>query len=127
MGAVYEEFERELAKLRNRWKDDFRSAFFTPEVRRFVSKMCAGYQGTLHRLPELYAKIECPTLVLWAEHDKHFPLVQAERLHKTIAQSHLQIIPNGTHWMAVCRAEELARHILNIKQDHRPECSPTGQ
>ncbi|MDA1053762.1 MAG: alpha/beta hydrolase [Planctomycetota bacterium] len=93
-------------------QDDFWRAFSSVEVRRFVSKMCAGYQGTLDKFPALYERITCPTMVLWAERDKHFPLIQAERLHRCIAASQLEVIPDGTHWMALCRAEELAERIL---------------
>jgi len=95
-------------------RDDFQTAFFTPAVRRFISKMCAGYQGSLDRLPDLYRTIKCPTLILWAEHDKHFPVVQAERLHEITAGSVLEIIPGGTHWMPLIRADELARSIADF-------------
>ncbi|HUP78252.1 MAG TPA: alpha/beta hydrolase, partial [Pirellula sp.] len=84
------------------------------KVRRFISKMCAGYQGTMDQLPGLYETIRCPTLILWAEHDKHFPVVQAKRLHQTMASSTLEIIPGGTHWMPVTRAERLADSIIGF-------------
>jgi pimeloyl-ACP methyl ester carboxylesterase len=100
------------AKLPADLRDDFWSAFRQVNVRRFVSKMCAGYQGTLPQLPALYAQITCPTLVLWAEHDKHFPLVQAERLHATVPGSQLQVVRGGTHWMALERAADLAAELL---------------
>lgn len=92
-------------------RDDFRSAFYQVAVRRFLSKMCAGYQGMLPQLPTLYTQITCPTLVLWAEHDKHFPLIQAKRLHATIPSAQLKVLPGGTHWMALERAEEIAECI----------------
>ena len=92
---------------------DFWSAFHQAPVRRFISKMCAGYQGTLPQLPALYAQIACPTLVLWAEHDKHFPLRQATRLHETIVPSKLTVISEGTHWMVLDRADEVARSIVD--------------
>lgn len=88
--------------------DDFWQAFRQPEVRRFVSKMCAGYQGMLPRLPALYATIRCPTLVLWAERDKHFPLEQARRLQAAIPHARLAIVEHGTHWMPIDRAAEIA-------------------
>ncbi|MEE2935886.1 MAG: alpha/beta hydrolase [Planctomycetota bacterium] len=90
--------------------NDFRTAFFNPTVRSYISKMCAGYQGTLHQLPTQYERICCPTLVLWADNDKHFPVVQARRLNQTIPKSTLTIIP-GTHWMPLNRAVELAEAI----------------
>lgn len=92
-------------------RSDFQTAFFSPKVRRFISKMCAGYQGTLHQLPELYSVIRCPTLILWAEFDKHFPLVQATRLSQTISTATRQIIRGGTHWMPLNRASQLSEAI----------------
>jgi len=90
---------------------DLRTAFAKPQVRRFISKMCAGYEGTLDQLPRLYERIRCPALVIWAEHDRHFPLIQAERLQQSIPCSQLEVIPGGTHWMVIDRAEEIAGHI----------------
>ncbi len=90
---------------------DLWDSFRRPHVRKFIVRMCAGYQGTLPRLPELYARITCPTLVLWAEQDKHFPLVQAERLHRALPDSKLSIVPNAEHWMAWYAAEQIADQI----------------
>ena len=95
-------------------RDDFWRAFSSPAVRRFISKMCAGFQGTMTQLPELYEAIRCPTLVLWAEQDKHFPVVQAMRLHQTISGSTLEIVPGGTHWMPLTNAKLLAESIADF-------------
>jgi len=73
--------------------------------------MCAGYQGTMRQLPGLYETIRCPTLVLWGERDKHFPVVQAARLHQTIPGSTLEIVSGGTHWMPLTNAGLLAESI----------------
>lgn len=106
--------------LETHLRDHFWSAFHRLAVRRFISKMCAGYQGTLPRLPELYAQITCPTLVLWAERDKHFPVRQAIRLHDTIATSKLEIVPHATHWMVLDRAVELAQLIVDHAHSRHP-------
>ena len=92
-------------------RDDFWKAFSKPKVRRFISKMCAGFQGTMDRLPGMCERVVCPTLVAWAEHDKHFPLIQAERLHQSLPSSQLEVIPGGTHWMALQQPGELAECI----------------
>ena len=114
-GLIFRRAERTFlppgTQIDKQLRNDFRIAFSSPEVRRFVSKMCAGYQGTLHHLPALYKAIRCPTLILWAEHDKHFPMAQATRLRKTIAGSKLVVIPCGTHWMPLVRPGELAECI----------------
>jgi pimeloyl-ACP methyl ester carboxylesterase len=114
-------FERALATFLpsgTRLPDDLRhdlwTSFRRPEVRTFVARMCAGYQGTLPKLPELYSRITCPTLLLWAEHDKHFPPAHAGRLHELIRGSHLEIVPGATHWMVWNRAEKIAQRIVDL-------------
>src|SRR5438552_16138646 len=52
---------------------DFWESFRHYTVRDHIARMCGGYQGSLPRLPALYPRIRCPTLVLWGERDKHFP------------------------------------------------------
>jgi pimeloyl-ACP methyl ester carboxylesterase len=99
-------------RLSDRLRTDFWGAFRDQEVRTFISKMCAGYQGTLLSLPQLYPTIKCPTLVMWGEHDKHFPPVHAQRLQAAIPGSKLQIVPRAGHWMAWTMAEALAVQIL---------------
>jgi pimeloyl-ACP methyl ester carboxylesterase len=109
---VFRRAERTFLPRGVRLPDDLREdlwqSFRRPEVRAFISKMCAGYQGTLDRLPRLYSSIACPTLVLWGGQDKHFPAVHAQRLHEAISGSQLHIIPEAEHWMAWYRAEEVA-------------------
>ena len=98
-------------KLNAALREDLWSAFRRPQVRKFISKMCVGYQGTLPLLPALYAQIRCPSLVLWGDRDKHFPLVQATRLHAAVPHSELRVVAGGTHWMVLDRAAEIAECI----------------
>jgi pimeloyl-ACP methyl ester carboxylesterase len=95
-------------------RDDLWRSFQQPEVRSFVIRMCAGYSAQLPRLPELYRSIACPTLILWGECDRHFPLRQGERLHALISGSQFQVIPGGEHWMAWHEAEAVAKHIVDF-------------
>jgi pimeloyl-ACP methyl ester carboxylesterase len=90
---------------------DLWQSFKQKEVRRFIVRMCAGYQGTLPRLPDLYGDISCPTLVLWAEGDKHFPTAHAFRLHAAIPRSELKIVTAAEHWMALHVAPAVAGEI----------------
>lgn len=90
---------------------DLWSGFRRPEVRKMLAKMCAGYQGTLPRLAELYPQIRRPVLVLWAERDAHFPLEHAERLHALIPGSELAVLAGAGHWMVWDRAEEVAERM----------------
>ena len=96
---------------------DFWDSFRRLPVRRFVARMCAAYQGTLQKLPEMCARIACPTLLLWAEKDHHFPPLHALRLHQLISGSRCEIIPGASHWMCWSRAEEVAQRIIAFEGD----------
>ena len=103
-GVVFKRAERTFLpraiKLPSELRADFWKSFSRTEVRSFIARLCAGYQGTLVQLPDLYRTITCPTLVLWGEHDRHFPPEHAKRLSEAIPDSSLQIIPGAEHWMA---------------------------
>ncbi len=95
-------------------REDLWSSFNQTDVRKFIVRMCAGYQGTLRRLADLYGQITCPTLALWAERDKHFPVAHARRLHEVIPDSQIHVIRNAEHWMAFHAAEETAKAIIDF-------------
>jgi pimeloyl-ACP methyl ester carboxylesterase len=109
---VFRRAERTFLPRGQRLPDDLRrdlwECFRREEVRKFISKMCAGYQGTLEGLTALYSKIACPTQVLWGERDRHFPPLHARRLHAAIAGSLLEVLPGGEHWMVWHRAADVA-------------------
>ena len=86
------------------------------KVEAFIAKLCAGYQGTLPRLPELYAQVRCPTLALWGERDKHFPTAHAERLHRLIPGSRLEVVAGAEHWMPWYMADEIASRVRGFVQ-----------
>jgi pimeloyl-ACP methyl ester carboxylesterase len=89
-------------------------SFERPEVRRFVVRMCAGYQGTLPRLKQLYPTIRTPSLFLWADGDKHFPLAHAKKLAEIVPGAKLEIVPRAGHWMTLNLAEEVSARILRF-------------
>lgn len=95
-------------------RDELWRCFRRPEVRAYVAKMCAGYQGTLPALAAQYGQVSCPTLVLWGERDRHFPPAHARRLHESIAGSRLSIVPGGEHWMAWHAEEAVAEEIAGF-------------
>jgi len=95
---------------------DLWESFRRSEVRAFIARLCAGYQGTLPQLPALYGQVRCPTLILWAGADRHFPPIHAERLHTAVPGSALAILPGADHWMPWYRAEEVAAQIRAFAQ-----------
>jgi pimeloyl-ACP methyl ester carboxylesterase len=127
-GLVFKRAEKTFlprgVKLPAELRADFWKSFSRPEVRSFIARLCAGYQGTLDRLPEVYETITCPTLVLWGGHDQHFPPGHAKRLHEAIPGSHLQIIAGAEHWMAWYLAATVSQSIVNfISETHRSDHS----
>lgn len=95
-------------------RSDMWQSFRNPEVREFIIRMCAGYQGTLPLLAKMYHSIDTPTLVLWAEHDKHFPTAHGRRLQAALPKAILQVVPGAEHWMAFSMAEELSKGIIEF-------------
>ncbi len=47
--------------------------------------------------PEVYPEIDAPTLILWGDRDRWFPLEQAHRLRKTLPRAALRIVPGAAH------------------------------
>jgi pimeloyl-ACP methyl ester carboxylesterase len=101
-------------KLGAQLLSDLWESFERPEVRKFVVRMCAGYQGTLPRLKRLYPNIQTPALFLWAERDKHFPVAHARKLAEMVPGAKVEEISGAGHWMALNLAEAVSSHILRF-------------
>ncbi len=101
-------------KLSAELRSDLWESFQRPEVRRFVVRMCAGYQGTLPRLKQLYPSIRTPALFLWAEHDKHFPAAHGRKLAEIVPGAQFEEIAEAGHWMALNLAEKVGSRILRF-------------
>ena len=85
--------------------------FRRPAVRAVVVRMCAGYEAQLPRLPARYRQVQCPTLILWGENDKHFPVAQAHFLAAQIPHAEVTILPGAPHWMVLTQAAEVAAQL----------------
>jgi len=101
-------------KLSDELRCDLWKSFQSTEVRRFVVRMCAGYQGTLKKLAEGYSKIRTPAQFLWAEQDKHFPVAHARKLATMVPGALLEEIPGAQHWMALYLAADVGPRILRF-------------
>lgn len=105
-------------RLPKELRDDLWRHFQRPEVRSNIVRMCAGYEGALQRLPEHYAKVRCPTLILWGERDRHFPPAHGRRLHELVPRSELVVLAGAEHWMAWYLAEDVARAVRAFAARH---------
>lgn len=101
-------------RLDSQLRSDMWESFRRKEVRDYIVRMCAGYQGTLAALARKYNAIQTPTLVLWAEQDKHFPFEQAARLHQALPNASLEVIPGAQHWMPLTLPAAVAGAIVKF-------------
>jgi len=93
-----------IPELADDVRADFWEHFRRKDVRQFIVRMCAGYQGTLPKLQEEYARIKAPTLCLWGENDRHFPASHA-------FPGTLRIIEGGQHWLPLQKPAEFADYV----------------
>jgi pimeloyl-ACP methyl ester carboxylesterase len=111
-GVVFRRAERTFlppgSRLPPELREELWRRFREPAARAFLVRMCAGYEGALPRLPELYARIRCRTLVLWGAEDRHFPPAHARGLQKLVPGSELRVLDGAHHWMVWHAAGEVA-------------------
>ncbi len=128
--AVFSRAQRTFLPTGERLPEDLREnlwdGFRRKEAREFIVRLCAGFQGSLPRLPELYATIRRPTLVLWGAQDRHFPPVHARRLHAAIPGSRLEVLAGAEHWMVWHRADDVAAAILDFSGRPAPRADGGG-
>lgn len=93
---------------------DLWTTFRRPDVRRFVWRMCAGYQASLPRLPASYPGVRARLLALWGGRDRHFPPAQGEALARAIDGARFALVEHGEHWMAWHAADVVAARVLEF-------------
>lgn len=91
---------------------DMHDAFLEPAVRRHLAAMCDAYEGALPTLPAQFARVEAPVLAMWPADEVHFPRVHGERLVATAPHARLIDLPDGGHWAAWTRPDEVAAALL---------------
>lgn len=91
---------------------DMWRCFQRDDVRRFLARMCAGYEASLPGLAAVYRTIGVPVLALWPERDAHFPIVHGEWLARAVASARLEIVAGAGHWMPFTMAEAVASRII---------------
>lgn len=86
--------------------------FKKKEVRRYIVRMCAGYDAQLEKLPVYYQKIRCPVTLIWAEKGKHFSVNHAYVFKEWCPNTEIHVIKNAQHWMVLSQSEEISRILL---------------
>lgn len=71
-----------------------------------------GKPNLLRTVQENLPQITCPTLILWAEHDRWFPVSHGKQLHDRLSNSKFRVIPNCGHYAAAGQPEFVNSEIL---------------
>jgi haloalkane dehalogenase len=71
----------------------------------------------LTRIQSKLSNIECPTLILWGDKDSWFPASHGEKLHKCIANSKFQILPDCYHDASTGSAKVINEAIVEFLQE----------
>lgn len=61
--------------------------------------------------------ITAPTLILWGDNDRWFPIQHGEKLQQTIPNSRLEILENCGHDAIACASEQIERKVLAFLQE----------
>lgn len=62
-------------------------------------------------------EITCPTLILWGDCDRWFPLHHGERLHQSLPNSRLEILDNCGHDAIACASEQIKNKVITFLQE----------
>ncbi|MBD1999556.1 alpha/beta hydrolase [Leptolyngbya sp. FACHB-541] len=64
---------------------------------REIRNLQTGQPSIIRTIQQDLAKVVCPTLILWGECDRWFPVADGEKLHAHLPNSQFQVIPNCGH------------------------------
>lgn len=78
---------------------------------RALEKQCPNLIQTIQ---DRLSQIQCPTLVLWSDHDRWFPVTDGLRLRERLPNAVLEVIPNCGHYAAGDQPEWVNQAILKF-------------
>ena len=73
-----------------------------------------GKPNSIQAIQDHLSHVTCPTLILWAEFDRWFPVRDGERLRDRLPNAQLKIIPNCGHYAAGAQPEFVNAAILEF-------------
>ncbi len=71
----------------------------------------------LSRIQSNLSKIDCPTLILWGEHDSWFPAHHGTKLHQYLSNSRLKILPECRHDASLGASRAVNEAVLSFLQE----------
>lgn len=79
-----------------------------------IDSVLRTQQDGRERLDNVIGQLRVPTLIVWGEQDEMIPLSVGRNLHRLIAGSKLEVIPQCGHLPALERPAEFVRCVLNF-------------
>ncbi|BAY22829.1 alpha/beta hydrolase fold protein [Calothrix sp. NIES-2100] len=84
---------------------------------REIENWQAQKPNLLSKIQSNLSAIQCPTLILWGQQDSWFPASHGEKLHKSIPNAKLQILPNCCHDAAADSHQEVNTAIVEFLKE----------
>ena len=81
---------------------------------REIKRLEQGQPNLIRSVQEKLSQVTCPTLILWADQDRWFPISDGEQLRDRLPHATLQIIPNCGHYAAGAQPEFVNAAILSF-------------
>jgi pimeloyl-ACP methyl ester carboxylesterase len=80
---------------------------------REIDRLHRHQSNLLSTIQQKLPQTACPTLILWSDCDRWFPVEDGERLHAWLPNSQLQVLPNCGHVASSGNPEAVNRAILH--------------
>src|SRR5579883_1567659 len=84
---------------------------------REIEHLQVNKQNMLSKIQNNLHTIQCPTLILWGEHDSWFPASDVEKLCQLLPNGRLQILPNCHHDASFGACEAVNTAIVEFLRD----------
>ena len=110
----------EGVKDKSRISDGIVQQYYMPDGdpdklnRTMLGTLRIDYMGDLEFIEKNLGTIDKPTLIVWGENDKFLPISLGERIHKDIAGSKMERIPNCGHFVQEDQPERATKIIADF-------------
>jgi pimeloyl-ACP methyl ester carboxylesterase len=84
---------------------------------REIQRLEQNLPNLISNIQDNLSAIACPTLILWSDADRWFPVSHGEKLHARLPNSQLQILQNCGHDAAASCPEAVNSAILSFLRD----------
>lgn len=84
---------------------------------REIQRLEENLPNLITNIQDNLSAIACPTLILWSDADRWFPVSHGEKLHARLPNSQLQILQNCGHDAAATCSEAVNSAILEFLRD----------